>query len=118
MKEYLLKPITETAAQARQTKGQKGKIAKQIVLAIDAHLKGYQVMNVQRRSRRSPTLPVTDADMPIRPHRRAYCLIIVRRLNDSGRGKTVWRPNRRICLSLQRAKLCPDTENVRHSGFR
>jgi len=40
MREYLLKPITETAAQARQTKGQKGKIAKQIVLAIDAHLKG------------------------------------------------------------------------------
>src|SRR5260370_33156745 len=30
MKEYLLKPITETAAQARQAKRQKGKIAKQI----------------------------------------------------------------------------------------
>src|SRR5208337_2639077 len=43
MKEYLLKPITETAAQARQAKGQKGKIAKQILLGIDAHLKGYQV---------------------------------------------------------------------------
>src|SRR5271165_4314455 len=43
MKEYLLKPITETAAQAKETKGQKGKIAKQIVLGIDAHLKGYQV---------------------------------------------------------------------------
>jgi len=43
MKEYLLKPITETAAQARQTKGQKGKIAKQILLGIDAHLKGYQL---------------------------------------------------------------------------
>jgi hypothetical protein len=43
MKEYLLKPITETAAQARQAKGQKEKIAKQILLGIDAHLNGYQV---------------------------------------------------------------------------
>ena len=43
MKEYLLKPITETAEQARQAKGQKGKIAKQIALGIDAHLKGYQL---------------------------------------------------------------------------
>src|SRR5271165_4264507 len=43
MKEYLLKPITETAEQARQAKGQKGKIAKQIVLGIDAHLRGYQL---------------------------------------------------------------------------
>ena len=43
MKEYLLKPITETAEQARQAKGQKGKIAKQIVLGIDAHLISYQV---------------------------------------------------------------------------
>src|SRR6266446_6950111 len=41
MKEYLLKPITETAAQAREAKGQKGRIAKQIVLGIDAHLNGY-----------------------------------------------------------------------------
>src|SRR5208337_2409195 len=43
MKEYQLAPITETAVQARETKGQKGKIAKQILLGIDAHLKGYQV---------------------------------------------------------------------------
>src|SRR5258707_3356551 len=43
MKEYLLKPITETAAQARQAKRQKGKIAKQIVLGLDAPLNGYQV---------------------------------------------------------------------------
>ena len=43
MKEYLLKPITETAEQARQAKGQKGKIAKQIVLGINAHLISYQV---------------------------------------------------------------------------
>src|SRR5208337_1414770 len=43
MKEYLLKPITETAEQAIQAKGQKGKIAKQILLGIDAHLNGYQV---------------------------------------------------------------------------
>jgi transposase len=43
MKEYFLKPITETAEQARQAKGQKGKIAKQILLGIDAHLKSYQV---------------------------------------------------------------------------
>jgi hypothetical protein len=43
MKEYLSKPITETAEQARQTKGQKGEIAKQILLGIDAHLRGYQV---------------------------------------------------------------------------
>src|ERR1700756_568122 len=43
MKEYFLKPITETAEQATQAKGQKGKIAKQILLGIDAHLKSYQV---------------------------------------------------------------------------
>jgi hypothetical protein len=39
MKTYRSKPITETAEQAIQAKGQKGKIAKQIVLGIDAHLK-------------------------------------------------------------------------------
>ena len=43
MRTYKLRPITETAEQARQAKGQKGKIAKQIVLGIDAHLKSYQV---------------------------------------------------------------------------
>ena len=43
MKEYQLTPITETAVQATQAKGQKGKIAKQIVLGIDAHLHSYQV---------------------------------------------------------------------------
>ena len=43
MKKYELAPITETAARARETNGQKGKIAKQIVLGIDAHLCGYQV---------------------------------------------------------------------------
>jgi hypothetical protein len=32
MKEYQLTPITETAVQATQAKGQKGKIAKQIML--------------------------------------------------------------------------------------
>ena len=43
MRTYKLKPITETAEQATQAKGQKGKIAKQILLGIDAHLKSYQV---------------------------------------------------------------------------
>ena len=43
MNEYQLTPITETAVQATQAKGQKGKIAKQIVLGIDAHLHSYQV---------------------------------------------------------------------------
>src|ERR1700693_6380105 len=43
MNEYQLTPITETAVQAPQAKGQKGKIAKQIVLGIDAHLHSYQV---------------------------------------------------------------------------
>src|SRR6476646_7548948 len=43
MNEYQLKPITETAVQATAAKGQKGKIAKQIVLGIDAHLRHYQV---------------------------------------------------------------------------
>jgi transposase len=43
MRTYKLRPITETAEQARAAKGQKGKIAKQIVLGIDAHLKSYQV---------------------------------------------------------------------------
>src|SRR5271169_1408441 len=43
MNEYQLRPITETAVQATQAKGQKGKIAKQIVLGIDAHLHSYQV---------------------------------------------------------------------------
>ncbi len=43
MKKYELAPITETAARARETNDQKGKIAKQIVLGIDAHLCGYQV---------------------------------------------------------------------------
>jgi hypothetical protein len=32
MRTYKLRPITETAEQAREAKGQKGKIAKQIVL--------------------------------------------------------------------------------------
>jgi transposase len=43
MKQYRLVPITETAEQATEAKGQKGKIAKQILLGIDAHLNGYQV---------------------------------------------------------------------------
>src|SRR5271165_1728381 len=43
MKEYLLKPITETAEQAIVAKGQKAKIAKQILLGIDSHVNSYQV---------------------------------------------------------------------------
>jgi hypothetical protein len=43
MKQYRLAPITETAEQATETESQKGKIAKQILLGIDAHLNGYQV---------------------------------------------------------------------------
>jgi len=43
MKEYQLTPITETAEQAKEAKGQKGKIAKQILLGIDAHENSYQV---------------------------------------------------------------------------
>ena len=42
-KQYRLAPITETAAQATEAKGEKGKIAKQIVLGIDGHLNSYQV---------------------------------------------------------------------------
>jgi hypothetical protein len=43
MRIYKLTPIAETAAQAGEGKGQKGKIAKQIVLGVDAHLKSYQM---------------------------------------------------------------------------
>jgi transposase len=43
MRIYKLTPIAETAAEAVAAKGQKGKIAKQIVLGVDAHLKSYQV---------------------------------------------------------------------------
>jgi transposase len=44
MKTYSLKtPITETAEQAIETESQKGKIAKQILLGIDAHQNSYQV---------------------------------------------------------------------------
>src|SRR5437868_12896058 len=44
MKTYSLKtPITETAEQAVETESQKGKIAKQILLGIDAHQNSYQV---------------------------------------------------------------------------
>src|SRR5882724_2712610 len=43
MKQYRLAPITETAEQATEAKSQNGKIAKQILLGIDAHLNGYQV---------------------------------------------------------------------------
>ena len=44
MKTYILKtPITETAEQAIKTESQKGKIAKQILLGIDAHQNSYQV---------------------------------------------------------------------------
>src|ERR1700730_8263900 len=43
MKQYRLTPITETAEQVTEAKSQKGKIAKQIVLGIDAHLNSYQV---------------------------------------------------------------------------
>jgi hypothetical protein len=42
-KQYRLTSITETAAQATEAKGEKGKIAKQIVLGIDGHLNSYQV---------------------------------------------------------------------------
>ena len=43
MKQYRLTPITETAEQVIETEGQKGKIAKQILLGIDAHEHSYQV---------------------------------------------------------------------------
>ena len=43
MRTYNLRPITETAEQAIEAKGQKEKIAKQILLGIDSHLKSYQV---------------------------------------------------------------------------
>ena len=44
MKTYILQtPITERAEQATEANGQKGKIAKQIFLGIDAHEKSYQV---------------------------------------------------------------------------
>ena len=44
MKQYVLKtPNSETAEQATVTKDQRAKIAKQIVLGIDAHLNSYQV---------------------------------------------------------------------------
>lgn len=44
MRTYILQtPITERAEQATEANGQKGKIAKQIFLGIDAHEKSYQV---------------------------------------------------------------------------
>ena len=43
MKQYQLTPVTETAEQAIETESQKGKIAKQILLGIDAHQNSYQV---------------------------------------------------------------------------
>ena len=43
MKNYILTPITERAEQATETESQKGKIAKQILLGIDAHENSYQV---------------------------------------------------------------------------
>ena len=44
MKNYILKtPDSETAEQAKEAKGQNGKIAKEILLGIDAHLHNYQV---------------------------------------------------------------------------
>jgi hypothetical protein len=44
MRTYILKtPITERAEQVKVTESQKGKIAKQIVLGIDAHEYSYQV---------------------------------------------------------------------------
>src|SRR6266436_1792801 len=44
MKKYILKtPVTETAEQVVETESQKGKIAKQILLGIDAHQNSYQV---------------------------------------------------------------------------
>jgi len=42
-KQYRLTPNSETAEQATEANGQKGKIAKQIFLGIDAHEKSYQV---------------------------------------------------------------------------
>ena len=43
MKQYQLTPVTETAEQVVETESQKGKIAKQILLGIDAHQNSYQV---------------------------------------------------------------------------
>jgi transposase len=44
MKNYILKtPDSETAEQAKEAKGQNGKIAKEILLGVDAHLNSYQV---------------------------------------------------------------------------
>jgi transposase len=43
MKQYRLIPITETAEQAEEAKGRKDKIAKQILLGIDAHQNSYQL---------------------------------------------------------------------------
>src|SRR5690348_3410257 len=43
MKDYYLTPNSETAGQAIETESQKGKIAKQILLGIDAHQNRYQV---------------------------------------------------------------------------
>src|SRR5215831_12945057 len=44
MRTYILKtPVTETAEQATEANGQKRKIAKQILLGIDAHENSYQV---------------------------------------------------------------------------
>jgi hypothetical protein len=51
-KQYRLTSITETAAQATEAKGEKGKIAKQIVLGIDGHLNNYQVCRVLAASSR------------------------------------------------------------------
>ena len=43
MKTYKLRPITETAEQVKETKDKNAKIAKQILLGIDAHQNSYQV---------------------------------------------------------------------------
>jgi transposase len=44
MKNYILKtPDSGTAEQAKEAKGQNGKIAKEILLGVDAHLNSYQV---------------------------------------------------------------------------
>src|SRR5262245_40759812 len=43
MKQYRLTPNSETAEQAKKANGQNRKIAKQILLGIDAHENSYQV---------------------------------------------------------------------------
>jgi len=75
MKQYRLTPITETAEQVIETEGQKGKIAKQILLGIDAHEHSYQVA---RKIEACGIQPV-QSFKPIPSARRASSLIISKR---------------------------------------